>query len=353
MACSFSIPAWLVRARVIKSSVLLDSVASKSIWTKLRVAILTESHSECPHLGRHNLRNEIPSEWVMNNAVQPVPSESATITLFLHGGAHIFMHPGTHRTLTSELSKATRGPVFALDYSLAPDAIFPAAIHECIMAYLALLGHTGHLRAPHSSSSLHGIFTDTAFPTRSFRPDQIHVMGDSSGGALVLQLLLALKALELPMPASAVCMSPFADIECKGETFRHNWHKDFMALDSAGMRWAMTGYTGPATSPAHPVVSPVNWRDFAGFPRVLIQVGDAEVLLDDSLRLFANMSTSATRGVELQVYRDMFHVFQVFAFLEEAKVAVDQIGEFVLQGEKEVDVFSKLSNRGLFTTTRR
>ncbi|KAI8830058.1 alpha/beta hydrolase fold-domain-containing protein [Chytriomyces cf. hyalinus JEL632] len=328
MATSVPIPAWFVNAHVVQARVKLP-VSSRPFWRTLCKEIASGLELDWTSF---TLRQTIPAEWIMHRSIDPVVSEEATVTFFLHGGAHIFMNPGTHRTLTSEISRVTKGPVFALDYALAPDAPFPAAIHEAVVAYCALIGHPTTKAASISNSEpLTSIFEYHDAKQRVLRPNQIHVMGDSSGGALVVQFLLALKALDLPQPDSAVCMSPFVDIECKSDTFKTNWPTDFMALDQQGMRWAMSAYTGQNIPYSHPLVSPINHSDFSGLCRILIQVGDAEVLFEDSKGLYEAMLQTASANVKLQIWKDMFHVFQVFSFLEPSRAAVEEIGSFVHQ----------------------
>ena len=167
-------------------------------------------------------------------------------------------------------------------------------------------------------------------------------MGDSSGGCLTLQLLYLIKALNLPEPLGGVLISPFIDHDLKSESWHLNWNSDYLSLDIHGIAWAMSIYANGKTV-TNPFVSPIN-LDLRGLPPLLIQVGDAEVVLNDSEKLHKRATDQGVLS-ELQVYRDMFHVFQgsvvslqcrivftnrdaVFSYIPEAKEAVKRIGIF-------------------------
>ncbi|ORY47807.1 alpha/beta-hydrolase [Rhizoclosmatium globosum] len=225
--------------------------------------------------------DRLKGEWVKNWDVGSVVKERASVTLFIHGGAHIFMSPGTHRGLTSHISKETNGPVFALDYSLAPEAIFPVAIFETLLVYSSLIGTPEFNGFP---TSYHTIFANP-LSKASFRPEQIQIMGDSSGGCLVTQTLLVMKALGIQMPNCAVLMSPFVDATCNSPSFTLNWTSDFLTLDPTGMQWALSAYSGKNTSKAHPSISRIPQRLFGPVSH-LDSSWRCGVLLNDSIMLF-------------------------------------------------------------------
>lgn len=150
-------------------------------------------------------------------------------------------------------------------------------------------------------------------------------MGDSSGGCLTLQLLYLIKAMDLPEPLGGVLISPFIDHDLKSESWHLNWNSDCLSLDIHGIAWAMSIYANGKTV-TNPFVSPIN-LDLRGLPPLLIQVGEAEVVLNDSEKLHKRATDQGVLS-ELQVYRDMFHVFQVFSYIPEAKEAVKRIGIF-------------------------
>ncbi|KAJ3069293.1 hypothetical protein HDU98_007654 [Podochytrium sp. JEL0797] len=158
--------------------------------------------------GESGFERNLWERWVRNYGMVAEEKEVACVTLYVHGGAHIFMNPGTHRILTSSISRSTNGPVLSLDYSLAPESPFPVAIFETILAYCALIGGKG---TTGFATDFDGLFSNVYSKSR-FRPDQIKIMGDSSGGCLVTQTLLVMKAVGgIPMPECAVLLSPFVD----------------------------------------------------------------------------------------------------------------------------------------------
>ncbi|ORY50078.1 alpha/beta-hydrolase [Rhizoclosmatium globosum] len=256
--------------------------------------------------------------------------EDSCVTLYLHGGAHMIGSPGSHRDLISSLSKSVNGPVLAIDYKKSPDAMFPVAIFEAIQAYRNLLTENPSCIYPTSSK----FFINPNSPYK-FKPSQIVVMGDSSGGCLTLQTLLLIADLGLPTPKCAVLMSPQTDMLMSSETMTSNWDSDILCFDRVGYVFGKIAYAGERFSPVHPVVSPCYQTDFRGLPPVLIQVGDAEVLLGDTKRLFEGMRRYGGVDVEMQVWKDCFHVWHAFAgFIgDAAHEAINEVGEFVRRVE--------------------
>ncbi|KAI8925194.1 Alpha/Beta hydrolase protein [Entophlyctis helioformis] len=151
-------------------------------------------------------------------------------------------------------------------------------------------------------------------------------MGDSSGGCLTAQFAITLRSLGLPMPAGLVLLSPFLDHELKSPSHQTNYDSDFVTFDLVGLRWAMNIYSN-GLSTSHPIVTPLN-ADLAGLPPMLIQAGESETLTEDSID-FHRLSAAAGNKVELQMYADMFHVFQIIPFIPQTADAFDRIGHFV------------------------
>jgi acetyl esterase/lipase len=158
----------------------------------------------------------LQGEWI-ESLHDPIAEENpdSPVILYLHGGAHIFMSPNSHRFITSEAARNCKAKVFALDYRLAPEAPFPSAVEDALAAYLALV-------SPHAIPKLQSNFADTSIPVLSSH--RVFIMGDSSGSSLILQLLQVLKALALPMPAGVVMISPFLDHELRGKSWHDNWN---------------------------------------------------------------------------------------------------------------------------------
>ncbi|KAI8928721.1 alpha/beta hydrolase fold-domain-containing protein [Entophlyctis helioformis] len=264
-------------------------------------------------------------EWVRHKSLGAA-TDSEPVTLFLHGGGHMLMSPKTHRILTANVSRATGGSVFVPDYRMALDGPFPSAIEDALACYLALTGLS--LPTDDGTSECRASFSKTSESPENTRvsPSRIFVMGDSSGGCLTAQFAIMLRSLDLPKPAGIVLISPLLDNEFKASSHHTNWDSDFMTFDLDGLKWGLDFYaSGLPTS--HPAITPMN-ADLAGLPPMLIQAGDSETLADDSIN-FHRRSAAAGNRVELQLYTDMFHVFQMIPFIPQTADALGRIGHFV------------------------
>ena len=220
-----------------------------------------------------------PAEWLIPHGV-----DRTSTVLYLHGGGYCSGSLDSHRGLAGRIALAAGLPVVSLGYRLAPEDPFPAALDDAVAAYRQLL-ELGH------------------------RPDRLAIMGDSAGGGLTMASLLALRAEGVPLPAAAICLSPWVDLTQTADSFREVGDRDPMVskveLDQ------MAGLYLDGTDPRHPRASPLFDPDLAGLPPLRIEVGEEEVLLDDSLRL-AERVASAGGTVELLRWPDMIHVFQAF-----------------------------------------
>lgn len=251
---------------------------------------------------------EVPARYSRMNAggvtAEWVTAESASdsrVVLYLHGGGYIIGSPRTHRPLMAELSQASKGRVLGLDYRLAPEHPFPAPVEDSIAAYRWLLNE-------------------------GYDPTRIAVAGDSAGGGLTVAMMVQARYLGLPVPGAAVCISPWVDMEGLGESMETRAAADPMVGKENLMISAKT-YLG-GSNPRAPLAAPL-YADLRGLPPMLIQVGDAEVLLDDSTRL-AGIAREAGVEVEMDVWDDMIHVWHLFApILPEGKRAISQAGEFI------------------------
>jgi acetyl esterase/lipase len=242
--------------------------------------------------------NGVPGEWI----TAPNSTDAATI-FYLHGGGYTIGSVNTHADMVSRICRASGARAFSLDYRLAPENPFPAAVEDATKAYRWLLG-------------------------QGIRPESIVISGDSAGGGLSLAALLSLKASGDLLPGAAVLLSPWTDLLATGESMKTRQAADPMINPGLAIQGA-TRYHG-ATPASDPLVSPL-YGDFHGLPPMLIQVGDAEVLLDDSTRV-AERAKAAGVDVTLEVWDEMIHVFQIFsATLPEAQQAIDRIGEYVKQ----------------------
>jgi acetyl esterase/lipase len=158
------------------------------------------------------------------------------------------------------------------------------------------------------------------------KPDRIAIAGDSAGGGLTLASLVKMRDEGLPLPAAGYLLSPWADMTCTAETMTSKAEED-PALDQAGLQVAAGHYlSGTATD--NPLASPV-YADLSGLPPLLMQVGSAEILLGDSLAIAARAGAAGTH-VQLEVWPEMVHVWQAFAFmLDEGQDAIDAAGRFL------------------------
>ncbi len=240
----------------------------------------------------------IPGEWI----AAPEAGDQETI-YWLHGGGYCIGSINTHRGLLARISAASRARVLAIDYRLAPEDPFPAAVEDAVAGYLWLLS-TG------------------------VDPAHIIIGGDSAGGGLTAATLVALKADAKPLPAAAVCISPWTDLALTGESLVSKAEADPM-ITIEGITRVRDAYLGDA-DPSAPLASPI-YAGLSGLPPLLIQVGENEVLLDDSQRL-AERAEAAGVDVTLEVWPEMIHVWHFFAaMLPEGQQAIDRIGEWVQQ----------------------
>jgi monoterpene epsilon-lactone hydrolase len=239
----------------------------------------------------------VDAEWIS------APGASADrVILYLHGGGYVVGSINTHRAMISRIARASNARALAIDYRLAPEHPFPAAVDDTIAAYRWLLA-------------------------QGYKPGRIVIAGDSAGGGLAIVALLAIRDAGLPMPACAVPISPWTDLEGTGESVRTRAARDVMVTQE-NLAHSAKQYYG-THDPKDPLVSPVH-ANFRGLPPMLIHVGDAEILLDDATRVAASAKAAGV-DVELEVWDDMPHVWHVFAkILPEGQQAIDKIGKFVI-----------------------
>jgi monoterpene epsilon-lactone hydrolase len=246
--------------------------------------------------------NGVPAEWVTAAGVG-----GSRVLLYFHGGAYQMGSPATLRHMIALLSGAASARVLSVDYRLAPEHPFPAAVQDAVAAYRWLLAAG----------------TD---------PAAIAVSGDSAGGGLALAALVALRDAGDPMPAAAAVISPWTDLALTGESLRTRAAVDVM-IKPAGMRETAEAYLAGA-DPRNPLASPL-YADLSGLPPILIHVGDAEVILADSTR-FAAKAGDAGVDVTLEVWDEMPHVWHAFAgLLPESEQAIGRMGNW-LQGHVPV-----------------
>ena len=231
------------------------------------------------------------------------------VILYIHGGGYVSCSAATHRPITAALARLTRHRVFSLDYRLAPEHRYPAALDDAVAAYQWLL--------------------EGGTPAKL-----ISLAGDSAGGGLVLGTLLRARQMKLPLPAAAVCFSPWTDLAGTGESAHFNDGRCVMFRPSNLPEFA-EAYLGQA-SPLDSYASPV-FADLKGLPPILLQVGSTELLLDDSRRVHDKIQEAGGES-RLEIYEDVFHCWQMMdGFVPEAGAALRQAAEFIREHIQRLD----------------
>ena len=229
------------------------------------------------------------------------PDATEGTLLYIHGGGYVIGSARTGASLADGLAARAGLRAISVDYRLAPEAPYPAAVEDGLAAYRGLLDS-------------------------GVEPDRLVLAGDSAGGGLTMATLLAARSAGLPQPAAAVLFSPWTDLTLSGATIETKVDADPL-FDRAALEWFAGRYLGGA-DPTDPLISPA-FADLTGLPPLLIQVGSREVLLDDSLRLAAR-AAEADVEVTLEVGSELPHVFQNQAgSLDEADAALDRASRFI------------------------
>lgn len=245
----------------------------------------------------------IPMEWVVANGADPNRR-----ILYIHGGSWISGSIAGYRAFLSRVSQATGAVVLSVDYRLAPEHKFPAGLDDCAQAYQWMRENGPDGKGPVLAA---------------------YLMGDSAGGNLALATLLKVRDSNLPLPAAVIAISPATDFTGGSPSLVSRASVDPI-INPEILPALIPNYLGKHTEPTDPYASPL-FGDFSGMPPLLLQVGDSEVLLDDSTRL-AKHATEQGCDVTLEIWEGMPHVFQGFApFLPEASEAIAKIGKFIRQ----------------------
>ncbi|HWC22263.1 MAG TPA: alpha/beta hydrolase [Flexivirga sp.] len=236
--------------------------------------------------------------------VEPAGDAASGTILYFHGGSFSLGSPETAMTLTANLVRRAGIRAFSLDYRLAPEHPFPAAIEDCVAAFRSLLD-------------------------RGVDPDSIVFAGDSAGGGLTVTTCLAARDAGLPMPAAIVAFSPGLDHTRTGASMITKEGVDpFFTREGLGHTAQL--YVG-GQDPNQPLLAPAVFADLTGFPPILLQVGTNELLLDDSVRL-AERARMAEVDVILDITAGVPHVFQAWSeSLDEADQALERAALFIRQ----------------------
>ncbi|WP_428535699.1 alpha/beta hydrolase [Rhodopila sp.] len=240
--------------------------------------------------------NGVKAEWTSTPG-----ADSSSVVLYLHGGGYVICSLQSHRHLIAEIGRAAGARTLGIDYRLAPEHPFPAPVEDSLAAYRFLLDS-------------------------GIKPNRIALAGDSAGGGLVVAAMLAIRESGLPMPGCGWCISPWVDMQALGASFVDRAETD-PTVQKATIEMMAQWYLGGA-DPRHPHASPM-YADLRGLPPLLIQVGAAETLLDDSIAL-ARRAGVADVPVELQIWPEMIHIWHIyFPMLAAGRRAIASGGSFV------------------------
>lgn len=226
------------------------------------------------------------------------------VVLYIHGGGYVSCSAATHRPITAALARLTRRRVFSLNYRLAPEHRYPAALDDAVAAYRWLLAQEG------------------------IAASAISIAGDSAGGGLVLGTLLRARDAGLPLPACAVCFSPLTDLAGTGESQHLNDGRCAM-FRAGNLREFAPAYLGQESA-HNSYASPV-YANLRGLPPLLLQVGSTELLLDDARRVHHKILEAGGTSC-LEIFDDVAHCWQMLdGLVPEARVALRQAASFIAE----------------------
>ena len=238
----------------------------------------------------------VPTAEITIDGIEP-----RHVVLYFHGGVYVLGDAFLAADLASQVGRRTGAKVISVDYRLAPEHPYPAAVDDALAAYEALL-HNG------------------------IAPSDIAFAGESAGGGLAVATLVNARDHGLPLPAAALVMSPYADLTLGGTTMESRHEVDPL-LSRENLQPRVADYTAGQDA-ASGLISPV-FADLSGLPPLLIQAGTHEVLLDDAIRLAAQAATADVE-VTLDITPGVPHVFQAYyPILDEATAALNRAGQFL------------------------
>jgi epsilon-lactone hydrolase len=238
----------------------------------------------------------VPAEWTSTSA-----AEDGRVLIFLHGGGYISGSLNSHRHMVAQAGREAGARTLALDYRLAPEHPFPAALEDSVAAYRFLLAS-------------------------GIGPDRIALGGESAGGGLAVATVLSLRESGLPLPACLWCSSPWVDLALTGASLDSKAAVDPLIQKPYLAELAAAYLDG--VDPKAPLVSPL-YADLVGMPPMLIEVGSAETLLDDAIRL-ASVAGAAEVDVSLRIWPHMIHAWHLFfPELREGRQSLAEVGAFI------------------------
>ena len=238
----------------------------------------------------------VPTAEITIDGIEP-----RHVVLYFHGGVYVLGDAFQAAGLASQVGRRTHATVISVDYRLAPENPYPAAVDDALAAYEALLDN-------------------------GIAPSDIAFAGESAGGGLAVAALVNARDHGLPRPAAAFVMSPYADLTLAGTTMQTKREVDVLMSPEA-LQPRVSDYTA-GQDPALGLISPV-FADLSGLPPLIIQAGTHEVLLDDAVRL-ARQAATADVAVTLDITPKVPHVFQTFyPILDEGGAALDRAGQLL------------------------
>jgi monoterpene epsilon-lactone hydrolase len=238
----------------------------------------------------------VPTAEITVDGIEP-----RHVVLYFHGGVYVLGDASLAADLASQVGRRTQARVISVDYRLAPEHPYPAAVDDALAAYQALLDD-------------------------GVSPSSIVFAGESAGGGLTIATLVNARDHDLPLPAAAFVMSPYVDLTLAGATMQTRSEADPL-LSWEALQARVDDYTSGQDA-ALGLISPV-FADLSGLPPLLIQAGTHEVLLDDAVRL-AEQAATADVEVTLDITPQVPHVFQAYyPVLDEAATALDRAGQFL------------------------
>jgi len=240
--------------------------------------------------------NGVPAEWSLAPG-----SDASRVLLFLHGGGYCSGSIVSHRGMVTEAGRAAGARTLAVAYRLAPEHPFPAALEDARAAY--------------------GFLLDLGIA-----PSKIAIGGDSAGGGLTLALMTVLRDAGQPLPGCAWLVSPWVDLQMTGASLAEKAQVDPL-ISKPYLEELASAYLA-GTDPANPLASPLH-AELAGLPPLLVQVGSAETLLDDAVRI-TRRAGAADVQIKLEIWPHMIHAWHLWAAqLEEGRRAIASAGAFI------------------------